>query len=97
MVGKLDLFGNLSQFSAYAHWPFFGYFEFKASLKHLINDGLMVIFFFLLGLEIKREVLVGDLAEPENRRMLIFCALGGMIFPALIYSLFNWSLDSQVG
>ena len=75
----------------------FGDFEFKASLKHIINDGLMVIFFFLLGLEIKREVLVGDLAQPENRRMLIFCALGGMIFPALIYSLFNWSLDSQIG
>ena len=76
---------------------FFGDFEFKASLKHIINDGLMVIFFFLLGLEIKREVLVGDLAEPENRRMLIFCALGGMIFPALIYLLFNYSLDSQIG
>lgn len=76
---------------------FFGDFEFKASLKHIINDGLMVIFFFLLGLEIKREVLVGDLAKPENRRMLIFCALGGMIFPALIYLLFNWSLDSQIG
>jgi len=76
---------------------FFGDFEFKASLKHIINDGLMVIFFFLLGLEIKREVLVGDLAKPENRRMLIFCALGGMICPALIYSLFNWSLDSQIG
>ncbi len=76
---------------------FFGDFEFKASLKHIINDGLMVIFFFLLGLEIKREVLVGDLAEPENRRMLILCAFGGMIFPALIYSLFNWSLDSQNG
>ena len=76
---------------------FFGDFEFKASLKHLINDGLMVIFFFLLGLEIKREVLVGDLAQPENRRMLIICALGGMIFPALFYSLFNFSLDSQIG
>lgn len=76
---------------------FFGDFEFKASLKHIINDGLMVIFFFLLGLEIKREVLVGDLAKPENRRMLIFCALGGMICPALIYLLFNWSLDSQIG
>ncbi|MFT5636673.1 MAG: NhaA family Na+:H+ antiporter [Cognaticolwellia sp.] len=75
----------------------FGDFEFKASLKHIINDGLMVIFFFLLGLEIKREVLVGDLAEPENRRMLIFCALGGMICPALIYSMFNYSLDSQIG
>jgi NhaA family Na+:H+ antiporter len=76
---------------------FLGDFELKASLKHIINDGLMVIFFFLLGLEIKREVLAGDLAQPENRRMLIFCAIGGMVFPAVIYSLFNWSLDSQVG
>lgn len=76
---------------------FFGDFELKASLKHIINDGLMVIFFFLLGLEIKREVLVGDLAKPENRRMLIFCALGGMMFPALIYAMFNYSLDSQIG
>ncbi|MGB2742068.1 MAG: Na+/H+ antiporter NhaA [Cognaticolwellia sp.] len=76
---------------------FFGDFEFKASLKHIINDGLMVIFFFLLGLEIKREVLVGDLAQPENRRMLILCAIGGMTCPAIIYSMFNWSLDSQIG
>ncbi len=76
---------------------FVGDFELKASLKHVINDGLMVIFFFLLGLEIKREVLAGDLARPDNRRMLIFCAVGGMVFPAVIYSLFNWSLDSQIG
>ncbi|MDF1529542.1 MAG: Na+/H+ antiporter NhaA [Sedimenticola sp.] len=76
---------------------FWGDFELRASLKHIINDGLMVIFFFLLGLEIKREVLAGDLALPENRRMLIFCAIGGMVCPAVIYSLFNWSLDSQIG
>jgi len=76
---------------------FLGDFELRASLKHIINDGLMVIFFLLLGLEIKREVLAGDLAQPENRRMLIFCAIGGMICPAVIYSLFNWSLDSQIG
>jgi NhaA family Na+:H+ antiporter len=76
---------------------FLGDVELSASLKHVINDGLMVIFFFLLGLEIKREVLAGDLSQPEHRRMLIFCALGGMICPAVIYSLFNWSLDSQVG
>ena len=76
---------------------FLGDFELRASLKHIINDGLMVIFFFLLGLEMKREVLAGDLARPENRRMLIFCAIGGMVCPAVIYSLFNWSLDSQVG
>lgn len=76
---------------------FVGELELRASLKHIINDGLMVIFFFLLGLEIKREVLAGDLALPENRRMLILCAVGGMVCPALIYSLFNWSLDSQIG
>jgi NhaA family Na+:H+ antiporter len=76
---------------------FIGEFELRASLKHIINDGLMVIFFFLLGLEIKREVLAGDLARPENRRMLILCAVGGMICPGMIYSLFNWSLDSQIG
>jgi NhaA family Na+:H+ antiporter len=76
---------------------FLGEFELRASLKHIINDGLMVIFFLLLGLEIKREVLAGDLAQPENRRMLIFCAIGGMVCPAVIYSLFNGSLDSQIG
>ena len=76
---------------------FLGDFKLHASLKHIINDGLMVIFFFLLGLEIKREVLAGDLARPENRRMLILCAIGGMVCPAAIYSLFNWSLDSQIG
>ena len=76
---------------------FLGEFELRASLKHIINDGLMVIFFFLLGLEIKREILAGDLAQAENRRMLIICAIGGMVCPAVIYSLFNWSLDSHIG
>ncbi len=76
---------------------FVGGLELSASLKHIINDGLMVIFFFLLGLEIKREVLAGDLARSDNRRMLILCAIGGMVCPALIYSVFNWSLDSQIG
>ncbi len=71
--------------------------ELTASVKHIINDGLMVVFFFLIGLEIKREVLAGDLALSENRRMLILCAIGGMAVPAIIYSLFNWSLDSQMG
>ncbi|MFT5397090.1 MAG: NhaA family Na+:H+ antiporter [Gammaproteobacteria bacterium] len=94
---------NSAYSSAYlnlVHTPigiFLGDFELRASLKHIINDGFMVIFFFLLGLEIKREVLAGDLAQPENRRMLIFCAVGGMVCPAVIYSLFNWSLESQVG
>ncbi|MDX2464445.1 MAG: Na+/H+ antiporter NhaA [Porticoccus sp.] len=74
-----------------------GDFKLHASLKHVINDGLMVIFFFLLGLEIKREVLAGDITRPENRRMLILCALGGMVCPAAIYLAFNWSVDSDIG
>jgi NhaA family Na+:H+ antiporter len=76
---------------------FLGDIKLQASLKHIINDGLMVIFFFLLGLEIKREILAGDLARIENRRMLMLCAVGGMICPAAIYLAFNWSLDSDIG
>jgi NhaA family Na+:H+ antiporter len=94
---------NSDYYSTYqnlTHTPvgfFLGDFKLHASLKHIINDGLMVLFFFLLGLEIKREVLSGDLAQPENRRMLVLCAIGGMVCPAAIYSLFNWSYDSQIG
>ena len=76
---------------------FVGSLELRAPLKHIINDGLMAIFFFLLGLEIKREVLAGEFAHPDNRRMLLLCAFGGMLMPALIYALFNWSEDSLVG
>ena len=89
-----------SSYQNFIHTPigfFVGEFELRASLKHVINDGLMVIFFLLLGLEIKREMLAGDLAEPANRRMLIFCAVGGMVCPAAIYFAFNGSLDSQIG
>jgi NhaA family Na+:H+ antiporter len=76
---------------------FLGDISLQASLKHVINDGLMVIFFLLLGIEIKREVIAGDLARKENRRMLLLCAAGGMVCPAVIYLAFNWSLDSDIG
>ena len=94
---------NSDYYSSYenlTHTPiglYLGDIELRATLKHIINDGLMVVFFFFLGLEIKREVLAGDLAEPDNRRMLILCAIGGMACPAAIYLWFNWSLDSQIG
>ncbi len=54
-----------------------------------INDGLMAIFFFVVGLEIKREILVGELASFRQAALPIAAALGGMIAPALIYLLFN--------
>ncbi len=59
------------------------------SLHHWINDGLMVLFFFVVGLEIKREVLIGELASPRQAALPIVAALGGMIAPALLYTSFN--------
>lgn len=58
-------------------------------LHHWINDGLMAIFFFVVGLELKREIVAGELSDPKNAVMPIVAALGGMLVPALIYTLFN--------
>ncbi|NVJ59391.1 MAG: Na+/H+ antiporter NhaA [Gammaproteobacteria bacterium] len=55
------------------------------SLKHWVNDGLLVLFFFLLGMEIKRELLVGDLKDFSQSSFVLVIALGGMVAPALIY------------
>jgi Na+:H+ antiporter, NhaA family len=60
------------------------------SLLHWINDGLMAIFFFLVGLEIKRELVVGELSTAKQAALPVIAALGGMIVPALIYAALNW-------
>jgi len=60
------------------------------SLLHWINDGLMVVFFFLVGLEIKREMLVGALSSVKDALLPIIAAVGGMIVPAIIYAVVNW-------
>ncbi|KQR22803.1 sodium:proton antiporter [Deinococcus sp. Leaf326] len=59
------------------------------SLEHWVNDGLMAIFFLLVGLEIKRELLVGELANPRRAALAVAGALGGMAVPALLYALLN--------
>ena len=59
------------------------------SLHHWINDGLMAVFFFLVGLEIKREMLVGELASPRQAALPIAGAIGGMVVPAGLYALLN--------
>lgn len=56
-----------------------------------INDGLMAIFFFMIGLEIKREVIEGSLRDPKTIIVPAFAALGGMIVPSMIYAWFNWN------
>lgn len=66
-----------------------GEMQFTMSLEHWIADGLMVIFFFVVGLEIKRELVVGQLSNLKKAILPVTAALGGMIFPALIYTLFN--------
>ena len=56
-----------------------------------INDGLMTIFFFLVGLELKREVMEGELSDKENIILPGIGAIGGMMFPAIIYLIFNYN------
>ena len=60
------------------------------SVEHWVNDGLMAIFFLMVGLEIKREVLAGGLSTWSQRALPGFGALGGMVVPALIYIAINW-------
>ena len=62
-----------------------------------INDGLMTIFFLLIGLELKREIYQGELSEIKKASLSIFGAVGGMIIPALIFLLFNFGTKTQAG
>jgi len=68
-----------------------GSWELSHSIHHWINDGLMAIFFFIVGLEIKREVLVGELSSMKVAILPILSAIGGMVFPALIFYSINFN------
>lgn len=63
------------------------YFEYN--LHHWINDGLMAVFFFVVGLELKREIIGGELSNPRKALLPIAAALGGMVVPAVIYLVLN--------
>jgi NhaA family Na+:H+ antiporter len=65
-------------------------FEIAKPLLLWVNDGLMAVFFFLVGLEIKREVLEGELSQPSQIALPAVAAVGGMAVPAAIYAAFNW-------
>ena len=68
-----------------------GSFSIAKDAHHWINDGLMAVFFFLVGLELKREVLIGELSNVKQIILPAGAALGGMIMPAIVYLLFNYN------
>lgn len=81
------------------HYMYFGFedFSIKKNLLHWINDGLMSIFFFLIGLELKREILHGQFKNPKNTILPIAAAIGGMLVPALIYFSFTQGTNAISG
>ncbi len=66
-----------------------GAFELTEDLRHFVNDALMAIFFFVVGLEIKREIVLGELSDRRKAALPAIAALGGMVVPAAVYLLFN--------
>lgn len=81
-----DIYINLWQFNLGSH-----------SITHWINDGLMTIFFLLIGLELEREIYDGELSNLKNASLPVFGAMGGMFIPAGIFLLFNFGTDTQSG
>ncbi|OAV01717.1 MULTISPECIES: Na+/H+ antiporter NhaA [Moraxella] len=86
-------------YHAFIHAPVvvqIGTFQIAKDAHHWINDGLMAIFFFLVGLELKREALIGELSDVKQILMPALAAVGGMVMPALIYAAFNQSNPEQL-
>lgn len=67
------------------------------SFEHWINDGLMTIFFLLIGLELEREIYAGELSNVKNALLPIFAAVGGMLVPAGLYLFLNYGTETQSG
>lgn len=91
---------------SHAYHQFFEYkigFQFNGksfleySIHHWINDGLMAIFFFVVGLELKREIVGGELSNPRKALLPIGAAIGGMLVPAIIYFVLNPTGEAQNG
>ncbi len=74
-----------------------GDFQLSHSLKHWINDGLMAVFFFVIGLEVKREIVLGELRDIRRAALPIAAAIGGMVVPAAIYLLLQAGQPAERG
>ncbi|TJZ53342.1 Na+/H+ antiporter NhaA [Sphingobacterium olei] len=97
IIANSPLASNLASILAY-------HVGFESETVHLnysvllwINDGLMAIFFLLVGLEIKREIVEGELSSPRKASLPILCAIGGAVVPALIYLGFNAGTETSSG
>jgi NhaA family Na+:H+ antiporter len=74
-----------------------GNWTLESSLHHWVNDGLMALFFFVVGMELKREIMTGELSNPRQAALPIVAAIGGMVIPALIYFSVNPEGDAARG
>ncbi len=74
-----------------------GAFELTEDLRHFVNDALMALFFFVVGLEIKREIVLGELSDRRKAALPAIAALGGMVVPAAVYALFNAGGEGSAG
>lgn len=81
---------------SYADLSFYS-IELNYSIEHWVNDGLMAVFFLLVGLEIERELYVGELSSFRNALLPIIAAMGGMFIPALLHAAFNAGTATQGG
>lgn len=80
-----------------AEWHWLASLHLPHSILHIINDGLMAVFFFLVGMEIKRELIVGELSSVKRAILPIAAAVGGMAVPAMLFLLFNKGTVFQNG
>lgn len=104
LLTAIALFWSNSDFAGSYEWlqhlrfeVRIGAYSLDKPLHFWINDGLMTFFFFMVGLEIKREVLVGELTSLRRASLPLFGALGGMIAPAVIYYMLNAQTPSEQG
>ena len=88
----------ITNFLPGAHYPGVWHVDLGGlTIEQWINDGLMAIFFLLIGLELRRELASGELANRKNALLPIFAAGGGIVFPALIHFIFNYKTATQAG
>jgi NhaA family Na+:H+ antiporter len=97
------IISNSAAGPAYAHfWHRDAFLQiqqirFPFRIEEWINDGLMTVFFLMVGLEIEREILNGELSRPRNAMLPVIAAVGGMIAPAAIHFIFNHGTAEQAG